>query len=345
MKYRVGWLLCCLFMILPLYGCTSDTVAQDTNNKETRSEVIEEEILTEDSAEIETDSSETIEELEIINKDPFHKPEGVSFSCFCTDRVSISSVEEDDWWTWEQYLLDQDPEALDYCETVFRGQTITGEYFHFTSHYPGISSIIDSYSDTENEIWFDIERGTDSHLVGYELRYPGPCSEELTSEEAEALAKEFVRDIFDPAVYQIRTEPIYGRRDTDIEDDTEYLLKYNVYFEKPIEDFPVDRYIRVSVAGDGTVYRYEERNEFAFQTYLENYGEEELINEAEILMRTEVLDYAKNVFKEAGIRVGTIKTALTIGENGELVFMIWKEQREDSVFSDHDLVLFVRIQD
>ena len=204
--------------------------------------------------------------------------------------------------------------------------------------------ITDSYFDADNEVWFEVERETD-HLAGYALRYPGPCSEELTPEEAEALATEFVSGIFDPAEYQIRTEPIYGRRDTDIKDDTEYLLKYYVYFEKPTENLPVYRYIMVSVAGDGVVFGYEEKNELAFQTYLEKNGEENLISEAKILMRDEVLDYAKNVFKEAGIRVGTIKTALTVGENEELVLMIWKEQREDSVFTKYDLILFVRIED
>ena len=45
-------------------------MAPGTNSIETQSEFIEEEILAEDSAEIETDSSETTEESEIINKDP-----------------------------------------------------------------------------------------------------------------------------------------------------------------------------------------------------------------------------------------------------------------------------------
>ena len=86
MKYRVSWLFCCLFFILPLYGCSPATVTQDTNSTQTQSQVIEEEIQAEDSAEIETYSSELIEESEEINKDPFQKPEGVSFSCFCTDE-------------------------------------------------------------------------------------------------------------------------------------------------------------------------------------------------------------------------------------------------------------------
>ena len=86
------------------------------------------------------------------------------------------------------------------------------------------------------------------------------------------------------------------------------------------------------------------RNELAFQTYLEKYGEETLLQEADILMRKEVLDYAKEVFKEAGIKTGIIRTSLTIGGEGELVLMIWKEQREDSAYKEFDFIMFVRIQ-
>ena len=344
MKYRFIRLFGCLLLVLVLWGCSRSGLTKEETSMEA-------ELSDAENTGTETDSFETIEEPQIIeesekiNQDPFQKPEGVRFSCFNYGRVYFP-MEEETWWTLEQYFADSDPAAPEYFETKFRGQSIMGDYGHSTEHYPGTSAILDYYRNSQEDYGFLVERGTDGHVAGYREDYPGPCSEELSEEEAQALAVEFVSDIFDPEEYEIRTEPNIGPLDTGLQEDLgkEYLLCYEVFFEKPIEDLSIDRYIKVSVAGDGMVYGYDEKNELAFQTYLEKYGEETLLQEADILMRKEVLDYAKEVFKEAGIKTGIIRTSLTIGGEGELVLMIWKEQRDDSAYKEFDFIMFVRIQ-